>query len=139
MALRSYAGWDGPTRARRLAELRQAKVAGTAPQWVHHVSPCEICGQKRGTMWHAEQYGPTFAAYIASFHAVCGHCHAMLHLRFRFPGRWRLHLMLAALGPVPFMAHVGVVFGRARTWVSDLSAESYRPGREWFHSLPMTR
>jgi hypothetical protein len=139
MALQTYNGWSGPTRARRLAELRQAKVAGTAPPWVYHVLPCEICAQTQGSMWHAEAYGPTFEDYLASFHALCGHCHAMLHMRFRFPNRWTRHLMTAAQGPVPFVGSIGVVFGRAQSWDRDLPPPAYQPGPEWFHRLPMSR
>lgn len=140
MALASYNGWDGATRTQRLAELRQAKAKRTAPTWVYRVPGCCICGQLHGTMWHAEAYGPTFEDYVASFKALCAHCHGMLHLRFRFPNRWRCHLLEAARGPVSFVPNIGVVFGRAQGWDDDLPPPpDYRAGPEWFHQLPTRR
>jgi hypothetical protein len=42
-------------------------------------------------MPHAEEYGPTVEEYFKSLHVLCGRCHAMLHLRYRFPGHWAEH------------------------------------------------
>jgi dipeptidyl aminopeptidase/acylaminoacyl peptidase len=50
--------------------------------------PCEICGQTKGTIHHAEDYGPTREAYFAALHSLCRRCHLMLRRRFKFPGPW---------------------------------------------------
>lgn len=139
-ALQSYNGWPGPVRASRLAELNAMRRwrADELPLQLRRAYPCEICGQRRNTMLHAEQYGPTFDDYLAALHWLCGHCHAMLHLRFRFPNRWRQHLLAASLGPVPFVSSMGEVFRLARG-ITDLPVVCYEPGPEWFHQLAVTR
>ena len=50
-----------------------------------------MCGETYNTMPHAEDYGPTVDDYFKSLHVLCGLCHAMLHLRFRFPNYWAMH------------------------------------------------
>ena len=92
----AYKQWPGMLREARYVQYKQARAAGIlgAP------GPCEICGETRNTVHHAEDYGPTLQDYFAALHSLCSHCHKLLHLRFRFPERWEFHVRSCRLGPL---------------------------------------
>jgi len=138
MSLGTYNGWTGPQRAARLAELRRAERDGTLAEPYLTPPACEICTQTDGTMWHAEQYGPTWEDYLTHLHAVCRYCHAMLHLRFRFPYRWHMHLVKVAEEPSPPVAHMWSVFKASHSWV-DLGPVAPPSGDAWFNKVSMER
>jgi len=98
-ALARYGPWSGELRLARLREFKRALRDGTLPAETLELlrQPCEMCGEAAGAHPHAEAYGPTFADHLAALHMLCCRCHAMLHLRFRFPGRWHTHVEYAQL------------------------------------------
>jgi len=131
----SYKQWTGPVREVRFLEYKAARRAGT----IAAPGPCEICGQTKGTMHHAEDYGPTQADYFASLHSLCGRCHAWLHLRFRFPGLWSRYKLKCQLeGPQPPVRHMGEVY-YARDRRGDVPAVEYEHAGEWWETLSCER
>ncbi len=88
-------------------------------------------------MHHAEDYGPTREAYFAALHSVCGRCHAMLHLRFRFPGRWSEYKQLVRThGPQPPVRDMGQIYYSVR---GDVPVIAYPEGSAWWELLSTTR
>ncbi len=55
--MNSYKQWAGTVRAARFLEYKAGRRAGT----IAAPGPCEICAQTKGTMHHAEDYGPELA------------------------------------------------------------------------------
>jgi hypothetical protein len=89
--MKQYKEWSPEVRKTMYAEFLRQKKSKTLPDWVEHEGPCGMCGEEFNTMPHAEEYGPTVEEYFKSLHVLCGRCHAMLHLRYRFPGHWAEH------------------------------------------------
>ena len=132
MALSTYKQWSGKTRAKMSAQLKGHK---DRPK----VTDCEICGQSQTTKLHAEEYGPEWQDYIDNLHSLCARCHGMLHLRFRFPNKWKNYLAdCAENGPQKPIKHVGILFGLCRGWEDDETASDFE-GDEWFHELSTKR
>ena len=135
MSSNAYKQWTGKVRELRFAEYKAARRAGTLPP----PGPCEICGQTHGTMHHAEDYGPELADYFAALHSLCARCHAMLHLRFRFPGLWAAYKHRCRLeGPQTPVCHMGEVYhavGRGK----DIPVVEHEHAGEWFETLSTER
>jgi hypothetical protein len=131
----AYKQWSGPTREKRFAEYKRARRRGDIPP----PGPCEMCGQTVGTMHHAEDYGPTWEAYVAAMHSLCGRCHAALHLRFRFPGRWAAYKHYIRTQPLlPPVKNMGEVFYRAGRQ-PDMPIVEHPHNGEWWEMLTMDR
>jgi hypothetical protein len=129
----NYKQWSGPTRERRLAEYKAARARREVPA----PGPCEVCGQTYNTMHHAEDYGPTLEEYLASLHSLCGRCHAMLHLRFRFPGRWSEYKeRCRRLGPQPPVKSMSQVYYSVK---ADVPMVHYPEGEAWWERLGTER
>ena len=126
----NYKQWSAQTRAARFREYKRAIAAGD----ILPPGPCEMCGQTKGTMHHAEDYGPTVVEYFAALHSLCVRCHAMLHLRFRFPGRWAEYKQLCREGPQPWALHISAVFGEANGW-DDVPPLTFHEGTSWWENL----
>ncbi len=132
--LASYKQWSGPTREARFREYKNARAAGRIPA----PGPCEICGQTRGTMHHAEDYGPTLEDYVSALHSLCGRCHAMLHVRFRFPGQWAAYKQKCRTegGPQPPVKSMSeIYYGVTR----DIPPVRYPEGSTWWELLSTAR
>lgn len=139
MALSSYKQWSGAYRARMQAQFNAALRGGNVPEPYRTPKPCEICGQTHNTMLHQEEYGPTLADYLKNSYWVCGRCHTMVHLRYRFPGRWAAYKeQCRRQGPQPTIPHMGVLFGEARSWY-DIPVVKYAEGDTWWEKLTTER
>jgi hypothetical protein len=125
-----YKQWKHEVRDSRFREYKAARSTGA----IDPPGTCEMCGQPHGTMHHAEDYGPTVEDYFAALHALCGRCHAMLHLRFRFPGRWAEYKEKCRLGVQPPIRHMGEIFGASRGW-KDIPMVNYFEGQEWWERI----
>lgn len=111
MKLKDYKGWTGEQRAAMYGRFKDERKAGSLPgKFLGSVPLCDLCRQPRGTMWHAEEYGPTFTEYLRNLHPVCATCHAMIHLRFRLPVRWQLYVRECQDGPARFSPNMGAAF-----------------------------
>jgi hypothetical protein len=136
MASASYKQWSAKTRQSRYAEYKRARAAGS----VNPPGPCEICEQSVGTTHHAEEYGPTFEAYLSALHSLCARCHAMLHLRFRFPGRWEDYKELCRrFGAQSVARSMGSVFCAAEGWSCDFEMVGYPQGDSWWETIGTER
>jgi hypothetical protein len=132
---RDYKQWSGKIRDARFLEYKAARADGRIPA----PGPCEICGQTKRTMHHAEEYGPEFADYLAALHSLCGRCHAWLHLRFRFPGLWSAYkLRCRTEGAQPLIRHMGEIFYAAGKG-GDVPVVEYQHGGEWWELLTSDR
>lgn len=131
--LSNYNGWTGADRIRAMANYRKACGRDT-----FRPGPCEMCGQTHGTMMHSEEYGPTLADLLSSSHSLCGRCHAMLHMRFRFPGRWAAYRKLVRRGPQPPVMSIMEVYAKARAW-RDTDEVFDPPVLEWWDRLLVVR
>lgn len=129
----SYKQWSAQTREARFQKYKAARAAGDIPP----PGPCEICGQTKNTMHHAEDYGPTLEAYVAALHSLCGRCHAMLHVRFRFPGRWAAYKQQCRTeGPQPPVKNMSeVYYGVTR----DIPLVNYSERGRWWELLSTAR
>ncbi len=139
MALSSYKQYSGAYRQRMQTAFNAARAKGTIPEPYATPKPCEMCGQTHNTMLHQEEYGPTLADYLDSSHWLCGRCHTMLHLRFRFPGRWAAYKQACRLGPQPAIPHMGVLFGEARGWRDIPVTAGTAEGNSWWEALTCDR
>jgi hypothetical protein len=130
--MNDYKQWSGKTRVRMLAKYKASKDKPS-------VGPCEICQQTKNTMHHAEDYGPTLEVYLDSLHSLCGHCHAMLHLRFRFPSRWNDYKeKVRQEGVQDFVPNMGKIFMQSNHWV-DVPFVTHKQGNEWWEKLNTRR
>ena len=130
--MKDYKQWSGKTRKQMSAKYKGAEDKPL-------IMDCEMCGQARNTMRHAEEYGPTKQDYFKSMHSLCGYCHAMLHLRFRFPNRWNDHKEdIRKYGVRPFVPNMGLVFLQSSHWV-DVPYVKYEEGHSWWESLNTKR
>ena len=126
--MKDYKQWSGKTRIKMSTKYRGAV---DKPK----VSDCEMCGQHLTTMRHAEDYGPTKEDYFASMHSLCGRCHAMLHLRFRFPNRWNEYKEdIRRNGVQLFIPSMGSLFLRSSRW-EDMDYFEYKEGKTWWELL----
>ncbi len=129
----NYKQWSRATREARYEQYKRQRAAGR----IKPAGPCEMCMQTRGTMHHAEDYGPTLEAYFVALHSLCGRCHAMLHLRFRFPGRWAQYKFLCRGGPQPPVSNMGAVYS---AFSRDIEIIQYPLSSEaWWEKLTVTR
>lgn len=90
MASPSYNGWPGAVRDKRgnkRVYLRKKKNLIPPP------TICAFCGavhEKDGyNTYHAEEYGSTWEDYNAACIPLCPYCHGMIHVRFRYPNRFK--------------------------------------------------
>lgn len=140
VSLSSYNGWSGPFRQRLFDTYKRELKAGRIPAPYATPCPCEMCGQTRGTMLHQEEYGPTLEEYLKASHWLCGRCHAMLHLRFRFPGRWAYYKAhVKAHGVQPYIPNMGAVYHASRGWKDYPVVDYGVPGDSWWERLTCDR
>lgn len=84
MALADYNGWLGWVREARNPCYYSALRSGAIPKW----DTCLGCGCTSETMPvapHSEEYGSTEGQYIKSCLPLCCRCHAVVHLRYKYP------------------------------------------------------
>lgn len=128
MASTNYKQWPAKVRNEMYVKYKAARGAGSLPP----PGPCEICGQTEGTMHHAEDYGPTIVEYFASLHSLCARCHAMLHLRFRFPGQWAAYKEVCRrTGPQPVTTMIKIFYSVK----SDMPIDSAHDGIRWWDRI----
>lgn len=135
MSSTAYKQWTAAIRTARFAEYKAARAAGRLSK----PGACEICGQTKGTMHHAEDYGPTVDDYFAALHSLCGRCHAWLHMRFRYPGLWaRYKQICRKQGPQPPVKHMGEVF-HSTSRGKDIPVVNYPHQGRWWEVLSTER
>lgn len=85
-----YNGFGPADRNGTLAIVRAAEADGTIPT----PTLCSVCGQRPTTTLqrHSEDYRRPLDA-----HPICRGCHVRVHVRFRYPARWRA--FTETLGP----------------------------------------
>lgn len=117
---RPYNGWDANVRQVRGERFYTMVRRGAilAPR------KCELCGSTKGMSYHAEEYGSTWDDYIASCHPLCCYCHATIHVRHRYPNRWKRFVQRTLEGQTPEFPYTSMsaVFGAYRG-VTDLPPE----------------
>ena len=145
MTLKYYKNWSGELRAEMYAIFLRLKKAKQLPDWVQYEGACSMCGETHNTMPHAEDYGPELEDYLRSLHVLCGRCHAMLHLRFRFKGHWALHLdyirMLKSgeVDRLPPVKSMNSIYRQSQKWQPIPSDYKPNPDGEWYEQLSCDR
>jgi hypothetical protein len=88
-------------------------------------------------MHHAEDYGPTAEDHYAALHSMCSRCHTELHLRFRFPGRWRAYKQKCRTeGAQPAIETMNQVYYSV---TADIPLVLHREGNAWWELLDTVR
>jgi len=145
MTLKYYKQWSGELRAEMYAIYLRLKKEGKLPEWVNHEGPCSMCGEPHNTMPHAEDYGPELEDYLRSLHVLCGRCHAMLHLRFRYAGHWVHYLNYIRMvhsGEVDRLApikNMNVIYTKSRYWKQIDEQHTPNPNGTWYEQLSCER
>jgi len=143
--LNKYKTWDGKTRQRMYAKFLYQKKKGTLPEWRTVDGACDMCGDEHNTMPHAEEYGPTFEDYLKSIHILCGRCHAMLHLRYRFPKKWKEHLDYIKdlknkkTERLPSIPNMNVLYQQSKKWDKEEYNYKEKNVGEWWEKLTTKR
>ena len=93
-SFKSYNGWAGLIRQVRgnamYTDLRAGRLKATGK--------CELCGHDEGLTFHTEEYGSLYQTFLECAHELCGTCHGLIHVRFKYPHRWRRHKHRIATG-----------------------------------------
>jgi hypothetical protein len=120
------------------AKFLYHKKKGTLPEWRTVDGACDMCGNEYNTMPHAEEYGPTFEDYLRSIHILCGRCHGMLHLRYRFPKKWKEYLdYIKSLNKgeverLPNISNMNVLYQESKKWEQeDYDYQEKKRGKWW--------
>lgn len=136
--LADYNGWTGKDRQKAFDLFRKAVSPQSVNAFQDH---CDMCGmdRKEGPIGHhCEEYGPTLKQYNESMVPLCHRCHAMLHIRFRFPGIWSRYLLRLDRGKRhPPVVKMWDFYCEARRW-QDYPAVIIT-GQNWFHKLPLEK
>lgn len=113
----TYNGWDSTIRSKRGTKFYSLLKAGKIPA----ATSCEVCGSTQGLTFHAEEYGSTWEDYLACCHPLCCYCHGIIHVRARFPNRWKRYVHRVSQGIVPHFSYSSLskVYGVFRS-VPDL-------------------
>jgi hypothetical protein len=137
MAINSkYNGWPAKVRKFRGNKFYSQMHQGKIPKPVK----CAACGAEGGGMtYHAEEYGPTWEEYVAGTKPLCNYCHGMMHVRFKYPNRFKRYLRRVSEGHTFFVfGHLGAFF-KAMAVYSDIPEEDYVPsGVEWLDAISLT-
>lgn len=132
--LNTYNGWSGRIRTVRGQKFYALLKEGRIPPLFN----CSLCGGNGGLTYHAEEYGSTWEDYLQSTHSVCAYCHGLIHLRFKYPNRWRRHLAQIGRGeksPISYES-LSQFFAATRSMLDCESLEATRSGVQWADSLP---
>ena len=134
--MKNYNGWSGRIRTVRGREFYSLLKEGKIPPLIR----CGLCRGDGGLTYHAEEYGSTWEDYVLSTHPVCAYCHGLIHLRFKFPNRWRRHLSGIGQGEKsPFRFNSLAHFFSATKLILDSEPVELVPsGVHWADSLPTT-
>jgi hypothetical protein len=135
MALGLYNGWAGNIREIR-GKRQMADIAnGSIPRMGH----CEICDKRKGLTFHAEEYGSTYEAFIGNLHELCPTCHGILHVRWRYPNRFKRHKQRIAKKEFDqILAFDGIwLFFQALNGLSDIQhVVETKSGIPWLDAIP---
>jgi hypothetical protein len=136
MGMGAYNGWSGLIRTER-GNLQYNMIrSGKYPM----TGKCELCGHDKGLTVHAEEYGSTWEAFVASSHELCPVCHGLIHMRWKLPNRWKRHkqrLLAGQYQEVIRLPSLGAFFGICRN-IRDLPfIEDCKTGIEWVDGITM--
>jgi len=134
MAINSkYNGWPAKVRKFRGSKFYRNMHQGKIPKPVK----CAACGATGGGMtYHAEQYGPTWEEYVEGAKPLCNYCHGMMHVRFRYPNRFKRYLHRIAEGHTFYVFNNLGVFFKTIASHKDIPYEEYIPsGVEWLDGI----
>jgi hypothetical protein len=81
-----YNGYTAAERNAKGRALRRLIRAGAVPR---PSGRCSVCGDRQDLVYHAEDYSRPYVFAEPAQYVVCRAGHAMIHLRFHFPDRWR--------------------------------------------------
>ena len=134
--LKSYNGWSGRIRTVRGQKFYTLLKEKKIPLLVQ----CSLCGGNGGLTYHAEEYGSTWDDYLLSTHSVCAYCHGLIHLRFKYPNRWRRHLGQIGRGEKLPIRHESLsqFFSATKFMLDCEPLEAAPSGVQWADSLPTT-
>lgn len=128
-----YNGWPAVVRKFRGKKFYSMMHQGKIPKPVK----CAACGATGGGMtYHAEQYGPTWEEYVEGAKPLCNYCHGMMHMRFRFPNRFKRYLKRISEGyTFTVFSNLGEFFNIANKF-NDIDYQEYYPsGVEWLDKI----
>jgi hypothetical protein len=84
--------YNGHSPSERAAKGRALLALIKAGVIKRHPGPCDICGARRGTVRHSENYKRPFGFEPPDTYSICRAAHAQIHLRFYQPRRWHAFL-----------------------------------------------
>jgi hypothetical protein len=139
--MNKYKSWDGAIRLRMYGKLKRDEKAGKLPNWLKLTGECELCGESHNTMPHAEEYGPEYEDYLKSIHVLCPRCHGVLHLRYRYPNKWKEYkeyitsLKAGERARFDPLRNINQLYQISKKWVFKEVKDEPKDNGEWWEKL----